>query len=64
MTLLLVFVSLDPELASFLLVGNHFVKTLDTVVQLGLGELEGLLNAHLLSLKSRLHVDELVYALV
>ena len=42
--LLLVLVALDPQLASFFLVANDLIETLDTVVKLRFGQFKGFLN--------------------
>lgn len=56
-TLLLVFVPLDPELTRLFLIGNDFVQTLNSVVELVLRKFERLLNSLLLNISR--HLDRL-----
>lgn len=63
-TLLLIFVPLDPKFSCLLLVRDNLVKTLDSVIKLGLRELKGLLDAHFLSLYGHHGVFELIDLLV
>lgn len=64
MTFLLVFVSLDPELTSFFLVGDDFVQRLDTIVQLCLCQLKCFINADFLGLEGRLSIHQLIDSFV
>ena len=64
MVLLLIFVTLDPKFTSLLFVGDDLIQTLDSVVQLSLGEIESFLNTHLLGLKSGSIVRELIDLLI
>ena len=62
--LLFLFVSSNPELSGLLLIGNHLIETLNPVVKLGFGELEGFFDAHNLGFKRRLSVQKFIGFLV
>ena len=62
--LLLFLVSLDPELSRLLFIGDHFIQTLDTIVQLSFRQFKGFLYAHLLCFKRGLGIDEFILFLV
>ena len=62
--LLLIFISLDPQITRLLLIVYHFLQTLDAIVELSLGHLGRLGKASKLSFKRRHLVGHLVKALV
>ena len=49
MVLLLILVALDPELSRFLLIRDHLVQALDSIVQLRFSQVKSFFNTHLLS---------------
>ena len=64
MILLLVFIPRDPHITCLLLVSNDLIQALDAIIQVGLGQLEGLFDTNLLSLKRGNLVDKLIDLLV
>ena len=64
MVLLLLFIPLDPQLSRLFLVGDDFIQTLNTIVQLCFGQFKGFLNAHFLSFKSGRDIKLLVQLLI
>ena len=64
MVLLLILVASNPQLSCLFLIVDHLRETLDTIVELVLGQVEGLLSAEFLGLESCNLVRHLVYALV
>ena len=62
--LLLVFIPRDPHITCLLLVSNDLIQALDAIIQVSLGQLEGLFDTNLLSFKRGNLVDKLVDLLV
>lgn len=64
MILLLVFVSLNPQLPRLLLVCNDFIETFDAIIELCFGEFECFLDAILLGLERLNRIELLIVSLV